>query len=233
MKNQKLEFDKKCHVLYSKACEKEIKKKIREHYAKKEQQEIWEKIQLQYVAFLKDYRTDLGGKKNFHNGKGGTYDCIALMSYYLVCKSVTNLAEIEEMEGNLFLGAFRMMKFVNCNKPLYKKLMHKAFLSAKKRCDKWNDYKMEVFPFEKGEPIHYEFTSCPVASFAKKHDLLEIMPAFCNPDYVSMELIHAKLIRHNTCANGNKCDYSIVGDKDEYARKHPEYVDEKGYRRNR
>lgn len=28
MKNKDLKFDKSCHVLYSKACEKEIKKNI-------------------------------------------------------------------------------------------------------------------------------------------------------------------------------------------------------------
>ena len=33
---------------------------------------------------------------------GGTYDCIALMAYYTVCKEVTSLAEIEEMESALF-----------------------------------------------------------------------------------------------------------------------------------
>ena len=39
----------------------------------------------------------LGSKKNFHNGVGGTYDCIAIMSYYVVCKAVTSFREIEEM----------------------------------------------------------------------------------------------------------------------------------------
>ena len=50
---------------------------------------VWEKVQRQYADFLSDWRTDLGGKKNFHNGVGGTYDCIAIMSYYVVCKAVT------------------------------------------------------------------------------------------------------------------------------------------------
>ena len=53
---------------------------------------IFTKVQLQYIEFLKDYRTDLGGKKNFHNGAGGNYDCIALFSYYVVCKEKTSLA---------------------------------------------------------------------------------------------------------------------------------------------
>ena len=30
-----------------------------------------EKVQRQYVEFLSDWRTDLGGRKNFHNGAGG------------------------------------------------------------------------------------------------------------------------------------------------------------------
>ena len=50
------------------------------------------------MDFLSDWRTDLGGKKNFHNGVGGTYDCIATLSYYVACKAVTSFREIEAME---------------------------------------------------------------------------------------------------------------------------------------
>ena len=46
---------------------------------------------------------------------------------------------------------------------------------------------MNVAPYEKGKPIYYEFTECPVAEFAKKYGLLEVMPALCNPDYTAME----------------------------------------------
>ena len=55
--------------------------KIALHYPEGECETVWEQVQRQYVTFLRDWRTDLGGSKNFHNGKGGTYDCIALMSY--------------------------------------------------------------------------------------------------------------------------------------------------------
>ena len=92
---------------------------------------------------------------------------------------------------------------------------------------------MYVAPFEKDKPICYEFTACPVAEFARQHNLLEVMPALCNPDYAAMELIHAKLVRTTTCANGSKCDFTICGDKDQYLKDHPEYRDEAGYRRNR
>ena len=158
MKDDELQFDHSCHVLYSKTCKKEIQSKIALHYPEAEREMIWEKVQRQYVDFLSDWRTDLGGKKNFHNGVGGTYDCIAIMSYYAVCKPVTSFREIEEIEENLILPSFRKLKFVNCNKPFWKKLMHIAFLRAKAGCDKWHDYEMTVAPYEKNKAIYYEFT---------------------------------------------------------------------------
>ena len=234
MKDTELQFDRTCHVLYSKPCKKQIQAKIALHYPETEQDEIWEKVQKQYVGFLSDWRTNLGGKKNFHNGAGGTYDCIALMAYYTVCRSVTDLNEIEEMESELFLPAFRLLsKFVDCNRPFFKKQMYKSFANAKRQCDSWHDYEMYVAPFDEDKPIYYEFTACPAAEFAKRHELLEIMPALCNPDYAAMELIHARLVRKTTCSNGCKCDYTICGDKDPYLNEHPEYRDELGYRRNK
>lgn len=233
MKERDLSFDRTCHVLYSKACKKQVQQKIALHYPPEQREAVWEQVQLQYVAFLKDWRTDLGGKKNFHNGAGGNYDCVALMSYYVVCKAVTSLDEIEEMEGELFLPAFRKLCFVDVNKPFWKRLLHRSFLSAKKRCDRWGDFVMHVAPYEVNKPIYYEFTRCPTAEFAKEHGLLEVMPALCNPDFKGMELLHARLVRTTTCANGCKCDYAICGDRGPYLKEHPEYRDAQGYQRNR
>lgn len=232
MKEKELDIDRSCHVVYTKACKKQIREKIALRYPADKREDVWEAVQRQYVDFLRDWRTDLGGKKNFHNGRGGNYDCVALMAYYVVCRDVTNLAEIEEMEGNLFLPAFRKLKFVDCNKPFWKKLMYRAFVRAKGQCDKWGDFQMNLSPYDPDRPISYEFTACPTAEFAARHGLLEIMPALCNPDYTSMELIHARLVRTTTCANGCRCDYTICGDRDPYLREHPEYRDEAGYRRN-
>ena len=234
MRENELRIDLSCHVLYSKPCKKQIQKKFALHYPVQEREGIWERIQLKYVEFLSDWRTDLGGKKNFHNGAGGTYDCIALMAYYVICKGRTNLTELEEMEGELFLPAFRLLsRFVDVRRPFFKKLMYRSFLNAKCACDKWGDYKMNVGAYDKSAPIYYEFTACPVAEFAKKHGLTEVMPALCNPDFEAMEYIHARLIRKTTCANGDKCDYTICGDKDPYLKDHPEYRDKDGYRRNK
>ena len=233
MKDSELQFDRGCHVLYSRQCRKEMREKIALHYPETEREAVWERVQRQYAAFLSDWRTDLGGRKNFHNGKGGTYDCIALMSYYVVCRAVTSFREIEEMEEKLILPTFHRLRFVDGNRPFFKKLMHRAFLTAKADCDRWHDYEMTVAPYEEGKPIYYEFTACPVAEFAVRHGLTDIMPALCNVDFASMELIHARLVRTATCANGSRCDFTICGDRDPYLKDHPEYRDEAGYRRNK
>ena len=164
--------------------------------------------------------------------KGIDY-CIAIMSYYTVCKAVTSFREIEEMEENLILPIFRRLRFVDCNKPFWRKLMYRAFVRAKTGCDKWHDYEMTVAPYDKDDPIYYEFTSCPAAEFAIRHGLTDIMPALCNVDYASMELLHARLVRTTTCVDGCRCDYTICGDKDPYLKEHPEYRDEVGFRRNK
>lgn len=92
---------------------------------------------------------------------------------------------------------------------------------------------MDIAPYEKSKPIYYEFTACPAAEFAKMHGLEEIMPALCNPDFEAMKCIRTKLVRTTACVNGDKCDYTICGDRDEYLNEHPEYRDEHGYRRNK
>ena len=68
---------------------------------------------------------------------------------------------------------------------------------------------------------------------AVTNNLLDILPALCNGDYVAMELMHAKLVRRTTCGNGIVCDYAIYGDKDERLKVHKEYVNAEGYRTNR
>ena len=96
------------------------------------------------------------------------------MSYYAVCRDVVSFREIEEIEENLILSAFRRLRFVDINKPFWRKLMYRAFQNAEKQCAKWHDYEMHVAPYDKDKPIYYEFTACPAAEFAIKHGLTDI-----------------------------------------------------------
>lgn len=200
-------------VPFSKVAKKEVLRKIREHYGE-EANEKWQRVETKYYEFLKEWNKDLGGKKNFHNVKGGTYDCILILTYYVVCKEKTFFREIEELEENLILPSFEKMKFVDCNKAIWKKTLYRAFNVAQKKCDKWQDYKMEVLPYKKKQPIRYFFHSCPVAEFARRFGLEDIMPALCNVDFKSMALLKAKLVRFHTCVESDSCDYTIYGDKE-------------------
>lgn len=122
MNDDQLQFDRTCHVIYSKPCKAEIGEDRAPLSGIAARSRLGARADA-VCRLLSDWRTDLGGEKNFHNGPGGNYDCIALMAYYAVCKDVTSLQEIEEMEGKLFLPSFRKLsklKFIDINKPLCK-----------------------------------------------------------------------------------------------------------------
>lgn len=63
---------------------------------------IWTDIQLLYVEYLSFFPNNLGWNKNRLNGIGGTYDAIALFSYYNVCKYKANFKEVKTMIENIF-----------------------------------------------------------------------------------------------------------------------------------
>ncbi len=45
MKDEELQFDRTCHVLYSKPCEKQIRARIALHYPAAERETMWERVQ--------------------------------------------------------------------------------------------------------------------------------------------------------------------------------------------
>lgn len=235
MKEKELDIDWKKHVCYSKAVKKIIREELRKKSKNNDEMEyMWEKVQQKYVEYLKE-QSYLGGKKSGHNAAGGTYDCIAILAYYEVMDRKPSIEEIYQMNKELLLPSFAALgKIFNVNHPSQLRLLNKIFEQTAKRDKKMEKdlpegYRMRTEPYQKDTGVHYRFERCPIAEFAKKHDLLEIMPAICNGDYPAFALLHAGLIRTSTCANGDVCDYWIVGDKSQYLKEHPEKVDEQGY----
>lgn len=234
MNENELNFDRKKHVCYSKKVKQIILDHLLMHYTPEKADKLFEKIQFQYVEFLKDLPY-LGGKKCTHNGTGGTYDCIALFAYYEVQEKKPSIEELYEMNNNTFLPAFKIIgKLVNANNSFLLRLMNLAFVAtankdSKKIEERPIGYIMNVETYDKEKGIHYQFSRCPIAEFAKKHNYLHLMPAFCNGDYPAMKLMHAGLIRKHTCANSDICDYWIVGDKSPILSEHPIKTDDEGY----
>lgn len=234
MREEELDIAWEKHVCYSKTVKSVIKARLKEQFNAVKAEKIWEKIQLKYVTYLKTLPY-LGGKKNGHNSVGGTYDCIALFAYYEVMERKPTIQEIYEMNNAVFLSPFKILgKIFNVNRPWQLRLLNSIFKMTEKKDYKEeihcpDGYVMRVEPFDHEKGIHYRFEKCPIAEFAKVHNLLEIMPAICNGDYPAMELLHAGLIRKTTCANNDVCDYWIVGDKSKYLREYPKHTDENGY----
>ena len=229
---KEFEINLSCHVIYSKKAKSAIIKLLKNHYPDT-WDDVFEMIQKKYVDYLKDYRRDLGGKKNFHNGVGGNYDCIFYFCMWELCKGEITFEEVEKSYADLMLPSFERMKFLNGNHRIVKRLTYKIFQSSKRKCDAVGDYNMQVDSYDNNKPLTYRFTSCPVAEFAREHGFTDILPALCNVDFPSMEMLHMKLIRKQTLGFADCCDYMIVGDKDPLVKEHPEYRDETGYIRNK
>ena len=250
MEDKELQINRKKHVLYSKKVKALILDKLNSRYSPSIAENKWEKIQKQYAQFLTTLPY-LGGKHCRHNGAGGTYDCIALCSYYTVEKTspyLSNLqkaiSELYNMNNALFVPSFsRMGKIINANSSFSRRILHLAFrITAKveskiskktsniNKEDEWpgGGYIMKVAPYDKNR-VYYRFNRCPIAEFAKKNNLLPIMPAFCNGDFPALKEINASLIRNHTCSNSDFCDFLIVGNNSEDAKNHPIKVSDDGY----
>ena len=65
--------------------------------------------------------------------------------------------------------------------------------------------------------------------FAKKHDLLHVLPVLCNSDFFGIEQIHGTLIRCGTCGNSDHCDYCVVGSGNPMANEYEIATDDNGF----
>ena len=71
----------------------------------------------------------------------------------------------------------------------------------------------------------YTMSKCRIA----KHNLMHVLPLFCNSDYWGISQIHGTLIRHGTCGNSDKCDYCVVGSENPMAKEYEIIKDEDGF----
>ena len=92
----------------------------------------------------------------------------------------------------------------------------------KKKSGEWGStWSMLVDPEEHHEGCSVTLVGCPLAAFARAHGYMDILPKFCAIDHASIGMLHGKLIRlHTEATGGEGCDYWIVGDRSETARKY-------------
>ena len=114
----------------------------------------------------------------------------------------------------------RISRVVNApklvNKRWVQRLVGRMYGSYIKKCgtrDWGNTWTMEVNPYGHIEGIAWRFTSCPLAEFARAHDLLPWAGYLCQMDHRMAEAAGCRLIRRHTIVAGDdECDYWIVGE---------------------
>ena len=194
---------------------------------------IWNKTVQNYNDYLQDL-PDYGGKKNGH--ARAIYGGLLIFALYPALPDQPPIEEMQEFVSTMFMGAFtKLGKVFDLNRSFDMWLIDKVFRKSGNR-DR-NDIKQYPDGFinvdEPYDRTHhaarYHFTQCPNAEFAKSHDLLHVLPLLCNSDFFGIGEIHGQLIRCGTCGNSDKCDYLIVGDKNEMADEYETITDDLGF----
>lgn len=230
MKEDKLQFDRTKHAIYTPKAKEQIQKLLARDYDSAEAETLWEKIQIQYVEYLKE-EPALGGLKL----SAGVYDSILVFAYYVTIPKKPALADIQEGVYEIFMGGFNSLgRIFDLNRGFDMKLAGIIFKSALKKKEKESvkfpaSFHVDQFSFDKKEGIiRYGFTQCPSAEFAKRHGLEHVLSLMCNCDHLAMSKLHAGLIRCSTCVTGNVCEYCIVGDRNPLMQEYEQITDENG-----
>ena len=230
MREKDLPFDRAKHAVYTKKAKKCVQKLLRRDYDTKTAAELWEKIQLQYCAYLKE-EPALGGAKITVS----IYDPILIFAWYAVVPKKPPIEAIQQDVFDCFMGGFSALgRIFNLNRKLDNRLAAKIFRkTSDTRIEEIErlpaSFRMEGFEYDAEQgAVRYCFTQCPNAEFAKRHHMEDVLPVMCNCDHLGMGKLHAALIREGTCCTGSRCDYCIVGDQNPLAKEYTLVKQENG-----
>ena len=201
-----------------------VKDWLKTRYSEEQCAQIWEAVCAQYNEYLKDL-PDYGGKKNAH--ALAIYGSLVIFSLYPLLPDKPPVEELQEFVQGLFMSPFvKLGKVINLNRKANMRLINRVFQLVGDKDRKQIQQYPHTFcdigePFDKENyAARYSFTQCPNAEFAKKHNLLHMLPLFCNSDYWGISQLHGTLIR---------CDYCVVGSENPMAKKYEIVKDELGF----
>lgn len=211
---------------------KPVKKWLIDRYGK-EAKQIWDKTAQNYNTYLSEI-PDYGGKKNGH--ARAIYGGLLVFALYPALPDQPPITELQDFVQNMFMGPFTTLgKVFNLNRSFDMWLIDKVFRKTgnrdRKDIKRYPDGFINIDePYDrKHHAARYSFTQCPNAEFAREHDLLHVLPLLCNSDFFGIHEIHGRLIRCGTCGNSAKCDYLIVGNRNELAAEYETITDAQGF----
>ena len=219
--------------LYPDKYNRKIREWLNVRYGNEEGERIWEQTKKNFVSFYEEL-PDYGGKKNGH--AMAIYGGVLVFALYQSLPDQPPLEEIQDFIQNLFMEPFvKLGKIFNLNRRSHMRLIDKIFKKVgnrdKKDIQKYPEGFINVsIPYDSEHQIsRYAFTQCPNAEFARKHNLLHVLPLLCNCDFFGIEQIHGQLIRCGTCGNSKQCDYCVVGDRNPLTKEYETVKDGKGF----
>lgn len=219
MREKDLPIDRSKHAVYTKEAKKCVQHLLRRYYDEKTASDLWEKIQLQYVEFLKEEPPMAGARITT-----SIYDPILIFAWYKVIPDKPPIEDIQQDVFRCFFGSYDVLgKIIDLNRTFDNRLAARIFRMANdvrvKEIRKFPaSFRMGYCEYDRENGIvRYSFTQCPNAEFAKRHHMEDILSVMCNCDHLAMQKIHASLIREGTCVTSDQCDYCIVGDRNPLA----------------
>lgn len=212
---------------------KQVVRWLLDRYGQSQAKVIWRNVVKNYNAYLDDC-PNYGGKRNGH--ANAIYGGLLVFALYSSLPSGTSTDELAPFVQKMFMSPFvKLGKIFNLNRTRDMRLIDLVFkmVGRKDRRDIRKFPSGFVNVSEKYDSVNnasrYHFTQCPNAEFARKHNLLHVLPLLCNCDFYGIEQIHGCLIREGTCGNSDRCDYLVVGSNNLIASEYEQVVDEKGY----
>lgn len=210
-----------------------VKKWLTERYGVPQAKKIWYQTKKNYQNYLSDL-PDYGGSRNGH--AKAIYGGLLIFALYPALPDQPPVSELQDFVSELFMGPFtKLGRIFDLNRSFDMWLIDKVFRKSgnkdRKDAVKYPDGFINVdAPYDrKHHAARYSFTQCPNAEFAKKHDLLHVLPLLCNSDFFGIGEIHGQLIRCGTCGNSDVCDYMVVGNTNPIAQRYVTVTDEGGF----
>lgn len=183
-----------------------------------EEKSLLEKTNRIYNDFQQE-TPSIGGRANM---MAGNLDmAMALFAFYEATGRKLTGEHILEMGRWMAERMAFLSKLFDFNKPWLAKLMYRLYIPYAKKAAKnkangrWgNTWGVMINPEHYTEGCSFHLVGCPLVDFARKHRYMDIMPYLCQTDHITAALIHAKLLRKHTVAEGaDHCDYWYVGDR--------------------
>ncbi|MBQ6559207.1 MAG: L-2-amino-thiazoline-4-carboxylic acid hydrolase [Erysipelotrichaceae bacterium] len=186
-------FEEITNGLYPQKYNNKIIDWLKKRYGNQEGEKVWEQTKQNYLSYYEDL-PDYGGKKNGH--AAAIYGGILVFALYRSLPDHPPIEELQEFIQDLFMEPFmKLGKIFDLNKKSHMRLIDLVFHRVGKRDRKDILKYPEGFvnvnePYDSERKIsRYMFIQCPNAEFAKKHDLLDVLPLLCNCDYFGIEQI--------------------------------------------